>query len=204
VRILLEGRVELSLDRLLAITANELSAQGIRIEPALLAELRDFITERTRNYFRENGHGAEIINAAMASSWSTLPDLNARLEALTGFLGQEVGLSLAAANKRIGNILRKAEARHGANINPELLNQMEEKDLFKQINQAGNELVTLLQQGDYAAGLQILSRLRPAVDRFFDAVMVMDEDPGLRNNRLALLGRLKSQFDQIADLSVLA
>jgi glycyl-tRNA synthetase beta subunit len=81
---------------------------------------------------------------------------------------------------------------------------MEEKDLFKQINQAGNELVTLLQQGDYAAGLQILSRLRPAVDRFFDAVMVMDEDPGLRNNRLALLGRLKSQFDQIADLSVLA
>lgn len=73
-----------------------------------------------------------------------------------------------------------------------------------QIEKTGKELQPLLHQGDYAAGLKLLSRLRPSVDRFFDAVMVMDEDAGLRNNRLALLGRLKSQFDQIADLSVLA
>ena len=204
VRILLEGRLELSLDRLLAITANELSAQGIRIEPALLVELRDFIAERTRNYFREVGHSAELINAAMASAWTTLPDLNARLEALTGFLGQEAGVSLAAANKRIGNILRKAEAGIGGTIRQELLAVAEEQELFQQMEQAGSDLRPLLQAGDYAAGLQLLSRLRPVVDRFFDAVMVMDEDPALRANRLSLLGRLKNQFDQIADLSVLA
>jgi len=204
VRILLEGRLELSLDRLLAITANELSAQGVRVEPALLAELRDFIAERTRNYFREDGHGAEVINATMASGWTTLPDLQARLEALSMFLGQETGVSLAAANKRIGNILRKAEQGFGTTINQDLLNLAEEQDLFMQIEKTGKELQPLLHQGDYAAGLKLLSRLRPSVDRFFDAVMVMDEDAGLRNNRLALLGRLKSQFDQIADLSVLA
>jgi glycyl-tRNA synthetase beta chain len=196
--------VELSLDRLLAITANELSAQGIRIEPALLVELRDFIAERTRNYFREDGHNAELINAAMASAWTTLPDLYARLEALTGFLGQEAGVSLAAANKRIGNILRKAEVGVGGAIRQELLAAAEEQELFQQMEQAGSELRPLLQAGDYAAGLQLLSHLRPVVDRFFDAVMVMDEDPGLRANRLSLLGRLKNQFDQIADLSVLA
>lgn len=204
VRILLEGRLELSLDRLLAITANELSAQGVHIEPALLVELRDFIAERTRNYFREGGHSAELINAAMASAWTTLPDLYARLEALTGFLGQEAGLSLASANKRMGNILRKAEAGFAGTINETLLNLAEEQDLFKQIEETARELPPLLQAGDYAAGLQLLSRLRPVVDRFFDAVMVMDDDPALRNNRLALLSRLKSQFDQIADLSVLA
>ena len=170
----------------------------------MLAELRDFIAERTRNYFREDGHGAEVINATMASGWTTLPDLQARLEALSMFLGQETGVSLAAANKRIGNILRKAEQGFGTTINQDLLNLAEEQDLFMQIEKTGKELQPLLHQGDYAAGLKLLSRLRPSVDRFFDAVMVMDEDAGLRNNRLALLGRLKSQFDQIADLSVLA
>jgi len=203
VRILLEGRLELSLDRLLAISATELSAQGVRVQPALLAELREFIAERTRNYFREAGHSAEVINVAMASGWTTLPDLRARLEALTMFLGQETGVSLAAANKRIGNILRKAGQSFSGTIDLGLLNLAEEQDLFMQIEETGKGLQPLLRQGDYAACLQLLSRLRPSVDRFFDAVMVMDEDPGLRNNRLALLGRLKSQFDKIADLSVL-
>jgi glycyl-tRNA synthetase beta chain len=80
----------------------------------------------------------------------------------------------------------------------------EEQELFQQMEQAGRELRPLLHAGDYAAGLELLSRLRPIVDRFFDAVMVLDEDPALRANRLSLLGRLKNQFDQIADLSVLA
>jgi glycyl-tRNA synthetase beta chain len=113
-------------------------------------------------------------------------------------------VSLAAANKRIGNILRKAEMGDGGTIRQELLAVAEEQELFQQMEQAGRELRPLLQAGDYAAGLELLSRLRPIVDRFFDAVMVMDEDPGLRANRLSLLGRLKNQFDQIADLSVLA
>ncbi len=204
VRILLEGRLELSLERILALAANELSAQGVEVKPALLVELRDFIAERTRNYFREAGHSAEVINATMASSWATLTDLNARIEALSLFLGHETGLSLAAANKRIGNILRKAAAGSGGTIHQGLLHLAEEQDLFVHIEESAKELQPLLQRGDYAASLQLLARLRPAVDRFFGAVMVMDDDPALRNNRLALLGRLKSQFDQIADLSVLA
>ncbi len=203
VRILLEARLEITLPHLLAMAANELSAQHITADPALLAEVQEFINERARHYFREAGHGAEIVNTAMASPWDTFPDLLARLEALSGFLGQEAGLSLASTNKRIGNILRKSNLEINDTIDEDKLVLAEERLLFSEIVQTQETLNPLLARSDYAACLDYLSRLRPSVDRFFEAVMVMDEDAGLRCNRLALLSRLKALFDQIADLSVL-
>ena len=203
VRILLEARLDLSLNRLLALAANEISPQ-LSVDPALLVEIRDFIVERARNHYREQGFAAELVNAAIASDWDTLPDLDSRLRALDGFMGQEAAGSLAAANKRIGNILRKAEEDISETIDADKLILEEEHNLFKEITRLEKQLDPLLEATEYAASLELLAELRKPVDDFFDSVMVMDEDSSLRANRLALLFRLKALFDRIADLSVLS
>jgi len=203
VRILLEANLELPLNRLLALAANGLSEQ-LEIAPALLSDVREFVVERLRHYYREQGYGTELVNAGLASNWDTLPDLDQRLKALDTFMGQEAAASLAAANKRIGNILRRSEDRIEDKIDADLLKLTEEKLLFDEVSKINEEIEPLLSQRDYATSLKKLSRLREPVDAFFDAVMVMDEDPALRANRLALLARLKALFDRIADLSVLA
>jgi len=203
VRILLEARLDLSLNRLLALAANELSPQ-LSIDPALLVEIREFIVERARNHYREQGFSAEVITASIASDWDTLPDLDSRLRALDGFMGQEAAASLAAANKRIGNILRKSMEDISKEIDTDSLILGEERRLYTEIIELEKQLNPLLKAADYAASLELLARLRKPVDDFFDSVMVMDEDPALRANRLALLFRLKALFDRIADLSVLS
>jgi len=202
VRTLLEAGLELPLNRILALAANELSAQ-LEIAPSLLSDVREFIVERLRHYYREQGYGTELVGAALASDWDTLPDLDQRLRALDTFMGQEAAASLAAANKRIGNILRKAEEPVGNKIDADRLQLTEEIRLFEDVSRLHAEIEPLLEQRDYSTSLRSLSGLREPVDAFFDAVMVMDEDPALRANRLALLARLKALFDRIADLSVL-
>ena len=203
VRILLEAGLELSLSRLLSLAANELSSQ-LSIDPALLVEIRDFIVERIRNHYREQGFSAELINAVLLSDWDTMPDLNYRLRALDDFMGQEAAASLAAANKRIGNILRKADEDISKTIDANNLVLGEEKRLFNEVSRLEKQLAPLLESSDYSASLCLLAELRDPVDDFFDSVMVMDDDPVLRANRLALLFRLKALFDRIADLSVLS
>jgi glycyl-tRNA synthetase beta chain len=203
VRILLEARLPLALDRLLALAANELHAQGTKVAPAVLGEVRDFIAERARQHFRDAGHATDLVNAALGSGWTDLPDLEARLLALVAFMGQEPAQSLAAANKRIGNILRRTDEEFDRQIEEDRLVLEEEYELYQQITRSESALAPLLERRDYAASLNHLARLRPTVDRFFDGVMVMEEDRALRHNRLALLSRLKALFDHIADLSVL-
>jgi len=202
VRILIEANLNLPLNRLLAIAANELG-KTLEISPQLLLEIHDFVVDRLRNYYRDQGHGAELINAALISDWDTLPDLDQRLRALSGFMGQEESESLASANKRIGNILRKSNDSISKNIDRKLLLLDEERMLFEDVSRLDEALCPLLEKGDYETALKLLAGLRGPVDAFFEAVMVMDEDDALRINRLSLLARLKALFDQIADLSVL-
>jgi glycyl-tRNA synthetase beta chain len=202
VRILLEAGLDLPLNRVLAAAANELSSQ-IDVQPTLLVEVRDFVVERLRHYYRDQGHGAELIQAALSSDWDTLPDLDRRLAALASFMGEPAAASLAAANKRIGNMLRKAEEECSEEIDAKIFVFEEEVALFGEIERLENELKPLLEERNYGSCLQALSRLKEPVDAFFDAVMVLDEDRLLRQNRLALLTRLKALFDHIADLSVL-
>jgi glycyl-tRNA synthetase beta chain len=202
VRILIEANLDLPLNRLLAVASNELS-EHLEVRPDLLLEVRDFVVERLRNYYRDQGHGAELISAALSSDWNTLPDLDLRLRALSGFMGQEDAASLAAANKRIGNILRKSSETISTTIDQKLLVLEEEKQLFEEVLRIDEKLSPLLEQGDYVSALKLLSGLRRPVDAFFDAVMVMDENTALRINRLSLLAKLKELFDRIADLSVL-
>ena len=172
-------------------------------DPTLLVEIRDFIVERLRHYYREQGYAAELINAALASGWDTLPDLDQRLAALAAFMGQDAADSLAAANKRIGNILRKSGEEVHDKIDTDRLILDAETDLFREVCAVEEKIGPHMAAGDYAASLQHLAGLRAPVDAFFDSVMVMDDDPQLRGNRLALLARLKALFDRIADLSVL-
>jgi glycyl-tRNA synthetase beta chain len=202
VRILIEADLDLPLNRLLAITSNELADQ-LEVSPELLLEIRDFVVDRLRNYYRDQGHGAELISAVLASDWNTLPDLDRRLNALAEFMGQEDAASLAAANKRIGNILRKTDETISSTIDVDLLLLDEERFLFEEVSRLDEQVRPLLEKGDYVTGLKLLAGLRQAVDAFFDAVMVMDEDTSLRINRLSLLAQLKALFDRIADLSVL-
>ena len=157
-----------------------------------------------RGYYRDQGHGAELINAALTSSWDTLPDLDKRLKALSAFMGQSEAVSLAASNKRIGNILKKSEEDVSKEINEEAFVFEEERLLFEEVKRLETAVVPLLDRGDYANTLRLLAELRSPVDAFFEAVMVMDEKDSLRRNRLSLLSYLKSLFDRIGDLSVLA
>jgi glycyl-tRNA synthetase beta chain len=202
VRILLEAGLDVPLNRVLALAANELSAQ-VEVDPSLLGEVREFIVERLRHYYREQGCRAELISAALSSDWDTLADLDRRLRAIDGFMGQEAAASLAAANKRIGNILKKAQEEFSKKIETNRFELSEETALFDEITRLEKEIEPLMARRDYAASLLALSRLKGPVDAFFDAVMVMAEDLALRANRLALLARLKALFDRIADLSVL-
>lgn len=202
VRILIEAEIDLSLNRLIAIASNEFR-EGVEVAPELLLDVREFVAERLRNYYRDQSFGAELINAVLVSGWETLPDFDRRLRALANFMGLEDAIELAAANKRIGNILRKAEGSYSTTINTDLLILEEERRLFDEVMTLETKVTPLLEQGDYESALKHLARLRKAVDAFFDSVMVMDEDRRLRINRLSLLARMKSLFDRVADLSVL-
>jgi glycyl-tRNA synthetase beta chain len=202
VRILLEGEMALSLRQLLSWAANELAAQ-LPVDDELLEDIRGFVIERARNHYREQGFSAELVNAVIASDWDTLPDLDLRLKALSHFMGKDAASSLAAANKRIGNILRKSDKIISNHIDTDKLVLAEESSLFEEVISLEKQVHPLLEAADYAASLELLAGLRSTVDTFFDSVMVMDEDAGLRANRLALLARLKALFDRIADLSVL-
>jgi glycyl-tRNA synthetase beta chain len=114
-----------------------------------------------------------------------------------------VASSLAAANKRIGNILRKSEMATDNTIKENTLVIEEEKHLFAEINRISNDLDLLYVQADYTAALNLLAGLSSSIDAFFDNVMVMDDDAGVRQNRLNLLAKLKGLFDRIANLALI-
>jgi glycyl-tRNA synthetase beta chain len=201
VRLLTEGGLNLDLDQLVAISANSLSRYQ-PVAPETMQEVRSFVLDRARQYFRDaGGHDTRLVDAALAAPLTTLLDLKSRIEALEEFMRLPAGEALVAANKRIGNILRKSDSHSLAQIDEDRLTLVEEKRLFDEVSQLDELLPGRFESGDYRGALNALSGLRDAVDGFFDAVMVMDDDLAVRNNRLALLDRLKRLFDRVADLS---
>ena len=201
-RILLEAHLPISPRDVLQIAANHLSSQ-IDTGDDLVEEVLAFVVERMRHYFSGKDYPTELVNAALASPWTTLPDLDARLKSLRSFMRDEAASSLAASNKRIGNILKKSDIDFSREINTNILTIDEEVALFTEVSRVEELVAPLLAEQKYEESLRILAELRDPVDRFFDEVMVNDKDPELRANRLALLALLKGQFDRIADLSIL-
>lgn len=202
VRILSEAGIALALTPLFAWAANAL-APKLECGDDVLTEVEGFVVQRARGHYREQGYATELVSAVLAAPWTHVPDLESRLAALQAFMGRNEAESLAAANKRIGNILRKAEEPAADSIDAELLNIEEERALFDAIERISKQIEPLLARSEYAESLEALAALHAPVDAFFDTVMVMDEDPSLRRNRLAILARLKGLFDEIADLSIL-
>ena len=201
-RIVLESGIGLPLREILSLAAEELSGQ-ITVSEDLVDEVLGFVVDRLRHYYTEQGFQTELVNAALASPWTTLPDLEQRLRSINGFMGEDAAVSLAASNKRIGNILRKSNIHGKPKIDAKKFIFEEENTLFNEIKRIESKIGPLLEKGAYDDGLRTLAELKAPIDLFFEEVMVMDNDPELRNNRLALLAYLKDQFDQIADLSIL-
>ncbi|MGH8214591.1 MAG: glycine--tRNA ligase subunit beta [Rhodanobacteraceae bacterium] len=177
----------------------------------LVAELRDFILDRLRGYYTEQGFTPQQFEAVAAVRPASLLDFDRRLRAVAVFAQQPEAEKLAAANKRVANILRKegidtaAAARRG--LDPELLCEPAGQALAQALDEAGNDNASRLDvaaaERDYAGALARLAQLQAPIDRFFDEVMVMAEDPKLRAARVSLLARIKARFDAIADIALL-
>jgi len=205
-RILVEKQLDLDLNQLIKRAAQLQPVRGDTVD----MELRDYIFDRLRAYMLDAGSPAavagatpEMFDAVRESNPVSPLDAGARLAALVKFLSLPESSSLTAANKRISNILRKADVGTGGTIDGGLLREPAEKALNDALTGMLGDVERALAKRDYAAALTRLATLRPVVDAFFDGVMVNAEDANLRRNRLALLAQLRQQFTRIADLSCL-
>lgn len=205
VRILIEGGVDVDLKALLA--------KAVKAQPKsktdgaeVAADLYTYITDRLRRYCldRDPGLAAETFESVMVREPSSLVDFDRRLAAVQTFARLEQAGSLAAANKRIANILRKAGETGAVGIKEKLLQEDAELALFSALVSARKKVAPLLELRRYAEVLNNLADLRDPVDKFFDAVLVMTDDEAIRNNRLALLGELRALFLDVADISRLS
>jgi len=177
---------------------------GAAINSETAIELYDFIIERLRGYYADKGVPATHFNAVAELKPASLYDFDRRIEAIGIFAALPEAEALAAANKRIRNILRKAEGAIPGMIDPALLAEPAESELAEAVEAAIDDSNASLHQKDYVSVLNRLARLRPQVDAFFDAVMVNAEDPALRANRLALLKRLGDRLGSVAAIEHLS
>ena len=162
-----------------------------------------FMLERLRGLYADLGIAHDVFEAVAAVAPTSIADFEHRIRAVTDFRALPEAEALAAANKRIGNILRKSEDSLPPSVDPDLFELTAERDLFDEIHSLAGQVAPLMAERDYGATLQALARLRVPVDRFFDDVMVMADKASVRCNRLALLQSLAQQFGQVADLSML-
>jgi len=169
----------------------------------LSADLYDFVLERLRSYYTEQGIAGEAFEAVRALAPSDLSDFDARLRAVVEFAQLDDAQALAAANKRIGNILRQAGGVTAGDIDTSALEAGAESDLHHALADAIDAIGPLIAQARYVDILRRLATLRTPIDRFFDAVMVMADDATQRTNRLILLSRLRRLFLHVADISLL-
>ncbi len=200
VRMLSERAGALNLDALIKAA---LPAFGTLIQDPSEA-LSQFIFERLSGALREQGFSAKQVDAVLTLRPQRLADIAARLNAVREFEVLVEASALAAANKRIGNILKKVEAPVEARVDDKLLQEAAEQSLSAALKALTPKADALFQQGEYAASLRELAALRAPVDAFFDGVMVNAEDAALRANRLGLLKTLHEAMNRVADLSRLA
>ena len=202
-RMLIEAELPLPLPMLMQ-AAFEPFGDRFGAEPR--QELERFLFDRLRGLLQERGYSTLEVEAVVSLAPARIDRLPAMLAAVRAFSQMSEAESLAAANKRIGNILKKAPAGAGGldSFDAALLFEPAEKDLWTAFERVAPHAERLLADADYSGMLRALAPLKDPVDRFFDQVMVMVEDPKLRANRLALLAQLRSLMNRIADLSLLA
>jgi glycyl-tRNA synthetase beta chain len=163
----------------------------------------DFMMERLRRYYVDQGARADVFESVLVRRPTRPLDFHHRVRAVTEFSRRPEAESLAAANKRIRNILRQAGDAGPGRVEEALLTEPAERELAQAVQRAEKEVLPLVERGDHMAALSILAGLRSVVDAFFDKVLVMSEDDAVRRNRLALLGQLSALFLRTADISCL-
>jgi glycyl-tRNA synthetase beta chain len=200
IRILIEKNLPLDLP---AVIEAVLPAFGELISnPA--EHLLVFFSDRLAVSLREQGYSAQEVDAVLALQPARLGEVPRRLAAVRAFAALPESTALAAANKRVGNILKKADAAVEAKVDAALLKEAAEQALYAALQTVAPAAQTAFEQGDYTASLQALAALRTPVDAFFDSVMVNADDAALKTNRLGLLASLHQAMNQVADLSRLA
>ena len=200
IRMLVEKDVVFDLSALVSVAK---PAFGERISDASVA-LIDFIYDRLAGSLREQGFSAQAVDAVMALQPQRLSDVSKRLQAVRAFADLPESPALAAANKRIGNILKKAEGAVSDTVSSALLKESAEQALYAAMQRCVPESIAQFEAGDLSASMQTLATLREPVDDFFNDVMVNADDPALKANRLALLKSLHQAMNRVADVSRLA
>ncbi|MFQ6372540.1 glycine--tRNA ligase subunit beta [Shewanella sp. YIC-542] len=200
-RIIVENKLPLDL---VDIIASAISAHGDNLSNAnTAAEVLEFLMGRFRAWYQDKGIGTDVILAVLARYPTKPADFDDRIMAVAHFREMEPAAALAAANKRVSNILSKVEGDLPQEVDDKLLQESAEKALANTLQTLMPQLEPLFAAGDYQQALTQLAQLRESVDSFFDEVMVMADDAALRNNRLALLNQLRNQFLRVADISLL-
>jgi glycyl-tRNA synthetase beta chain len=198
-RIMIECGLDLDLEELLEQAAR---AYPVNLGAGkVVGQAFDFIMERLRAYYIESGTRPDVFDAVLAQRPTRPFDFEMRIRAVTAFRDMPEAESLAAANKRIRNILKQSEESIPAQVAAEQLVEPAERELYQQLSSLSEQVTPLFDAGEYTPALQALAGLRAAVDEFFDKVMVMTDDEKLRDNRLALLARLNGLFLRAADFS---
>ncbi|WP_265947549.1 glycine--tRNA ligase subunit beta [Dechloromonas sp. A34] len=202
IRMLAEGNLDLPIDKLL----NSVFAQfnGIEGFQLNIDALADFVYDRLAGSLREQGYTAQEVDAVVSQRPQRLGDIPKRLAAVRAFSALPEAAALAAANKRVGNILKKVEGSVEANVEHALLKETAEVALHAALVDVVPLADAAFVTGDYTESLQALAALRAPVDAFFDGVMVNADDPALRANRLGLLAHLHAAMNRVADLSKLS
>lgn len=201
-RILIEGELDLSLTDLIA---EGIALQPVKTRKGLADEIYEFMMDRLRAYYLDDENiGPEMFDAVLANRPDSPLDFHQRLAAVRAFRDLDAAESLAAANKRIANILRKNSDPVPEQPDAALMTEKAEKALFDRVQAMSGKVRPLLEQRRYRESLELLAGLREPVDEFFDQVMVMDDDPAIRGNRLALLAQMRALFLITADLSRLS
>lgn len=198
-RMTIESKLPLDVQQLL-IEAQAAYPQNL-MQADTSTQVFDFMLERLRSYYQDQGVGYDVVDAVLACRPTSPLDADHRIRGIVAFRDQPDFISLASANKRIHNILKKTEENFPASPEPAHFNEAAEKQLYDQVQTVMSHTGPLVKQGDYHSTLQHLATLRSTIDNFFDTVMVMVEDEAVRKNRLAFLQTVRSLFLQVADIS---
>ncbi|MCA1772250.1 MAG: glycine--tRNA ligase subunit beta [Halomonas sp.] len=199
--ILVKGELNLDLRGLLSVAAEQY--QDLPKADGLVDDVLTYMLDRFRAWGQEEGISAEMYLAVRARPVTTPLDFARRLRAVKAFTQREEASALAAANKRVSNILSKQEHNGSTQVDQSLLKEQAEKALYDAVTSSQQEVAPLFAAGNYHQALDALAMLREPVDNFFDQVMVMADDEATRRNRLALLASLQALFLEVADIAQL-
>ena len=200
-RIIVERELDLDLRELLTIAAN--NHNDLPAREGLEDKVLDFMLERFRAWYEDADINAEVFLSVLALKPSRPLDFDRRVKAVNHFRSLAEAQALAAANKRVSNILSKQGVTGTTEVNNALLTEAAEKALAADIEAQKAALAPLFAEGKYQEALESLAGLRASTDAFFEDVMVMADDEAVKNNRLALLSQLRALFLGVADISVL-